>query len=334
MKRRNLHHISPAMAIQRTKRIIPASLFLRFSFNDHQPAAGPIALTGSRCDNLEEAERMNAKALILDGQINAARAMLVDRIKQKPADTQARSTLFQAMLLCGEWDKAQRQLDIVATQQTSAEMNLSVYQNLIQAEKERLAVANMEQRPTFFPEVPEICEDFFQALELLKNQQVDDAAKLFERIDARLPGIQGTVNGQPFKGFRETDTTLTYFIEAIEYERYLWVPIANIRELAVTPPRTLIDLIWAKGRITTWEGITMGCFLPVLYPNSFTSSDDRIRLGRLTQWQPLGGPYTKALGLHVYDVGGEERSIFELTEAVFTLANETDSQKGETRDRS
>jgi type VI secretion system protein ImpE len=78
----------------------------------------------------------------------------------------------------------------------------------------------------------------------------------------------------------------------------------------------------------------MGCFLPVLYPNSFTSSDDRIRLGRLTEWQPLGGPYATAVGQHVYNVGGTDRSIFELTEAVFTLADAIDSQKGETSDRS
>jgi type VI secretion system protein ImpE len=272
---------------------------------------------------------MDPKALIMDGKIDAARAMLVDQIKKSPADVQARALLFQVLLLCGEWDKARRQLDIAATQQASPDMNVPVYQNLITAEKERLSVARMEQRPTFFPDIPEYSQDFFQALELLKNEKVDDAATLLGSIDARLPKIQGTINGKPFKGFKETDATLAYFIEAIEYERYLWVPIANIRELAVFPPQTLIDLIWAKGRITTWEGLTMGCFLPALYPNSFDSDDDRIRLGRLTDWQPLGGPYAKARGQHVYDVGGTERSIFEINEAVFTLVDADERAKGD-----
>ena len=53
----------------------------------------------------------------------------------------------------------------------------------------------------------------------------------FQRVLRSLPHVQGTINGESFKGFKETDNTLTYFIEAIEYERYLWVPIANIREL-------------------------------------------------------------------------------------------------------
>ena len=272
---------------------------------------------------------MDAKALILEGKVDAARAALIDRIKKTPADSQARSLLFQVMLLCGQWDKARRQLDIAATQQGSPDMNVPVYQNLIEAEKERAAVAAMEQRPTFFPDVPEYSDDFFMALELLKNEKVDQANQLLDRVEAALPAIQGTLNNEPFSGFRETDTTLAFFIEAIEYERYLWVPIANIRELVVSEPKTLMDLIWAKGRITTWEGLTMGCFLPALYPNSFASEDERIRLGRLTQWEAIGGNFVKAFGQHVYDVGGMDRSIFELKEVVFTLTQRAEAKKGE-----
>ncbi len=264
---------------------------------------------------------MNPQALILDGQIDAARAMLIDQVKKSPGDIHARSLLFQVMLLCGEWDKARRQLDIAATQQASPDMNQPVYQNLIQAEKERIAVSKRELRPTFFPEVPEYSEDLFQMLDLLAMDKMDEAANVFERLDARLPHLQGTINGQPFKGFRDTDSTFTHYIEAIEYERYLWVPIASIRELAVSPPKTLIDLIWAKGRITTWEGLTMGCFLPVLYPNSFKSSDDQIRLGRLTDWNPMGGGLVKAAGQHVFQVGDVDKGILELGEVLFRLAD-------------
>jgi type VI secretion system protein ImpE len=137
------------------------------------------------------------------------------------------------------------------------------------------------------------------------------------RIDGQLVNLRGASDGHPFVGFKDTDATLAHFIEAIEYERYLWIPIASIRELAVAPPKTLIDLIWAKGRITTWEGLTLGCFLPVRYPESHASDDDRIRLGRLTDWQPLGGGFTKALGQHVFQVGQEDKSIFELGEVIF-----------------
>jgi type VI secretion system protein ImpE len=159
------------------------------------------------------------------------------------------------------------------------------------------------------------------ALELLHNDKVEAAAKAFAAVQESLPSIQGTINGEPFAGFTETDSTLAFFIEAIEYERYLWVPIAAIRELVVSKPETLIDLLWAKGRITTWEGLTMGCFLPVLYPNSSESQDNKIRLGRLTDWQPLGGGFARATGQHVFQVGEEDKSLLELGEVIFKLAD-------------
>jgi len=264
---------------------------------------------------------MDPKALIQNGDIDAARTALVERVKHSPADLQARSLLFQVMLLCGQWDKALRQLDICTSQQAAPEMNAPVYRNLIEAEKERVAVAAMQKRPTFFPEVPDYADDFLMAMELLQDGNVEAAAKAFTTVKENLPAIQGTINGEPFDGFTETDSTLAFFIEAIEYERYLWVPITAIRELVVSKPETLIDLIWTKGRITTWEGLTMGCFLPVLYPNSFQSSDNNIRLGRLTDWKSLGGGFSRAAGQHVFQVGEEDKSLFELGEVIFKLAD-------------
>jgi type VI secretion system protein ImpE len=265
---------------------------------------------------------MNAKSLIKDGNLSDARVMLVERVKTNPADTAARSLLFQVMLLCGEWDKAKRQLDIIASRNASPDMNQTIFEHLIQAEKERLEVFSMDRRPTFFPEIPDYSEDFFAARELLKTGTLDGAAERFSRIDDNLPQPKGTLNGEPFVGFRNTDSTLAYVIEAIEYERYLWVPIANVREMVVRPPATLLDLIWAKGRITTWEGLTMGCFFPVRYPGSTASDDDQTRMGRLTRWEDLGGGFARGLGQQVFDIGGTDCSIFEITEAVFSITSD------------
>jgi type VI secretion system protein ImpE len=108
---------------------------------------------------------MNPKALIMDGKIDAARAMLVDQIKKSPADVQARALLFQVLLLCGEWDKARRQLDIAATQQASPDMNVPVYQNLITAEKERLSPwPGWNSGLPFFPIFPNTARTFFRRL--------------------------------------------------------------------------------------------------------------------------------------------------------------------------
>lgn len=264
---------------------------------------------------------MDAMDLIKSGNLTEARTQLVERLKKAPADTGARALLFQVLVFFGEWDKAQRHMEIAATRNPRPDMTTDTYSNLFHAEKERSRVAAGETRPTFLPEVPEYSETYFEAMELLAGNQPDQARIKLEQVLNTRPHIRGTVNGEPFDGFQDTDTALWCFIEAIEYERYLWIPVEYIRELVIMPPKTLLDLVWAKGRITTWEGLTMGCFFPALYPNSFSVDDDRIRLGRMTDWQPIGGGFSRAVGQHVFQVGQHDVSIFELGETLFTLSD-------------
>ena len=126
-------------------------------------------------------------------------------------------------------------------------------------------------------------------------------------------------NGSPFTCFCDTDSLLAPFLEVIAHERYLWVPMEALRELIITPPRTLLDLLWASASVTTWEGYAMNCYLPVLYPGSFLEDDDRIRLGRMTDWISLGGSLARGIGQHVFEVGDQELGILELTEVTFNF---------------
>ena len=131
-----------------------------------------------------------------------------------------------------------------------------------------------------------------------------------------------------FEGFSDTDSFLTAFLEAFVHERYVWIPFEYIRELVIEPPKTLFDLIWISASITTWEGLSMNCFLPVLYPGSSSHDDERIKLGRMTDWESIGDPFCKGLGQHVYQVGEKEMAILEIQEAVFNFydSEESDSQ--------
>ena len=266
---------------------------------------------------------MDPKELILAAKLAEARSVLVDMVKKTPTDNGARSLLFQVLVLYGEWDKAFRHLEILAGYNPTPDMGVAVYENLFQAEKERVRVARLESRPGFVPEIPDYFEAYWQGLQLMADGKSNEAAQQFAKVAGERPAVSGTINGKPFSGFEDTDSTLSGFIEAIEYERYLWIPVETIRELVVMPPKTLMDLIWAKGRITTWGGLTLGAFFPVTYPLSFAVDDDRVRLGRMTDWQSLGQGLSKAVGQHVFQVGDNDVGLLELGEVLFTLADAT-----------
>jgi type VI secretion system protein ImpE len=161
----------------------------------------------------------------------------------------------------------------------------------------------------------------------LVEKKIEEAKALFDQIDLQRPMAAGTLNGRSFSGFKDTDAFLSLFLEAIVHERYVWIPFDAIRELVISPPKTLLDLLWLTTHLTTWEGLTLSCYLPVLYPESFLHEDDRVKLGRMTDWIPLGGPFSKAAGQHVFQIGEDEVSILEIQEALFHFPDNIESDK-------
>jgi type VI secretion system protein ImpE len=260
---------------------------------------------------------MDSKDLIKAGRLSDARKQLTEEVKSSPGDFAKRTLLFQVLSYCGEWDKAERHLEAIGAQSLSAEVGVQVYRNLIHAEKERTDVSKLNRRPSFLPKTPSYAEMYFTAWEKLTETKFEEAENLFSQIETQRPIISGTVDGKNFSGFRDTDTFLSLFLEAIAYEQYVWIPFESIRELSISTPKTLFDLLWISSRVTTWEGLTLSCYLPVLYPDSSSHEDDRVKLGKMTDWIPMGGPYSKGMGQHVFEMGDEEVALLEIREVVF-----------------
>ena len=262
---------------------------------------------------------MTIKDLIKSGELADARAQLIEKVKTSPADSAARTLLFQVLILLGEFDKADRHLDTLAVQDKTANPAYFEYKNLLLAEKERLKVIKHDALPSFLPKTPVYFDIYYQAIKKLKEENLSEAVDLFQQVESHISPISGTINGKPFDGIKNTDTTLAYFLETITHDRYVWIPFEEIREVIITPPKTLFDLIWIPASITTWEGLTMNCVLPVIYPNSSSHENDLIKMGKMTEWNSLGGHFVQGLGQQVFEIDGEDMALLEIEQIVFNL---------------
>jgi type VI secretion system protein ImpE len=263
---------------------------------------------------------MDSKELIRAGRLSEARGQLVSQVKAHPEDSNTRTLLFQVMALLGEWEKADRHLDVLATQDVKTELGVQAYKNILNMERQRQEVFERKRRPSLLPASPGYLEAVFMLWECLNGGRIEEAESLREKIGGARPGISGTCNGRPFSGFSDTDAYLEPFIEAMVHERYVWIPVESVRELLVTAPETLLDTLWTQAHVTTWEGLTLQCTLPVLYWNSFSHEDDRIKMGRMTDWIHIGGSFSRGVGQHVFQAGDEELGILEIREVHFHLA--------------
>jgi type VI secretion system protein ImpE len=257
---------------------------------------------------------MHTAELIKTGKLTEARQQLVQEVKAAPADLGKRTSLCQVLCFCGEWDKAERHLDAISTQDPKRETGVQVYRNLIRAERERLEVLSLRRRPAFLTEAPPWLDNYWSALEKMAAGNSEEAESLLGIASSQCPIVSGTVNQTPFTGIGNTDSRLSGFLEAFVHERYIWIPFVSIREMILSPPKTLMDLLWVSASITAWSGITMNCYLPVLYAASSAHEDERIRLGQMTDWQVLCGPFARGVGQQVLQIGETDMALLELRE--------------------
>ncbi len=262
---------------------------------------------------------MGPAELIKAGRLEEARGILTDEIKAKPADTAKRTLLFQVLALCGEWDKAFKHLDMISTLDTERAVAISAYKDILRAQEERRKTCLFSRLPSFLTDAPPYFETYWEACVNLAKGEQKKAWTLFNKAAGMRPELSGRLGDKEFLGIKDTDSMLAFFLEAFVHDRYVWIPFEAIREIIITKPKSLLDLIWIPASITVWEGLAANCNLPVLYPGSEFSKNPEIRLGRMTDWEDLGGNFAKALGQHVMQIGENDVPLLEITEISFNF---------------
>src|SRR5215813_14117366 len=115
---------------------------------------------------------MGAKELFQAGKLNEAVQALGVEVRDNPTDVRRRTFLFELLCFQGEWDRAEKHLNILADATPDAKMGAVLYLSSLHAERVR--------HDTF-------AKKDFPAAAALANER------------------GGTLNGQPFETFEDAD---------------------------------------------------------------------------------------------------------------------------------
>ncbi|MFN8652428.1 MAG: type VI secretion system accessory protein TagJ [Gemmatimonadales bacterium] len=232
---------------------------------------------------------MKARALLDEGRLAEAIESLGVELRSNPGDAQRRAFLFELLCFAGEYDRAEKHLDVLAGAGEKAAMGALVYRSALHAERTRRRMWQEGSYP---------------------------------RHKEALPALTGTVNGKPFTSLTDADPRIGPRLEIFAAGQYSWLPLASVASVRMGPPQKLRDLLWAPAKLLTapgYQGLDLGeVLLPVLAPRSDESDDPNVRLGRATEWVRWDDGVEAPLGQKVLLVDGEEMPILELRELVIT----------------
>jgi type VI secretion system protein ImpE len=216
------------------------------------------------------------------GELSGAIASLSTELRSHPTDAGRRTFLFELLCFAGEYDRAERQLDVIAGAGREAEMGALLYRSALVAERKRSQMFEKGE----FPTGPEP------------------------------RAVSGTLNGKPFSSLTDADPRIGARLELFVAGQYTWLPLAHVAHLSVNPPQRLRDLLWMPAHVVPSPdlvGLQLGeVLIPALTPLAWRHDDNDIRLGRVTDWEQLPSGVEVPAGQKLLLVDGEEIPILEI----------------------
>jgi type VI secretion system protein ImpE len=229
---------------------------------------------------------MTANDLFKAGKLDEAIKVLSAEVRDKPTDTKRRTFLFELLCFAGEFDRAEKQLNVLADEGKDTRLGAMLYFSALHGERLRLEQFSQNPGPATPPE-----KDF-----------------------------SGTINGQPFGAIEDADPRIGAKLDLFAAGAYLWIPFEHILSIEIQPPTRLRDLLWCPALVRTgpeFKDRELGeVLVPVLYPKSSSYPDDNVRLGRCTAWQEIEGEPVP-FGQKMFLVDGEEFPLLEVRKLEF-----------------
>lgn len=224
---------------------------------------------------------MNVDELFRAGQLQQAIGELSSELRKNPGDLKRRTFLFEMLCFAGEYDRAEKHLNLLADAGPDAAIGTLVYRSALSAERKR--------------------QLFFES-------------RQFEKSEA-LPAIPrpGKLNGERFYTIEDIDPRIGPRLEIFIAGEYVWLPFMHIGSLTMEQPKYLRDLLWSSGVIAASPHMKQQDFgevlIPILYPFSSKHENDMVKLGRETDWKSTGPDlYESAFGQKLVVLDGE-RSV-------------------------
>lgn len=234
---------------------------------------------------------MNATELYQAGRLDEAIEALGVGLRSNPTDVRRRTFLFELLCFAGQYDRAEKHLDVLAASGKEADMGALLYRSALHAEQTRQ--------------------------EMFRDGVLPSGAPTTRTV-------AGTLNGTPFSSIADADPRVGKRFEIFAAGQYTWIPFDQIASVRIEAPKRLRDLLWIPAIVRTapdFAGLDLGeVLVPVLTPLAHESEDAGVRLGRVTDWVTNEAGTEVPIGQKLLLVDGEEIPILEVRELVIESA--------------
>lgn len=262
---------------------------------------------------------MKAKELYHTGKLSDAIAAIIEDVKSHPTNVDYRSFLCEMLLISGQYERADKQLDLIGHQNPNFMAGVSLWRQLIRAEEARKQFYLEGRVPEFLEKPDSQIEKYLQASVYLRENDMPEAQKFLDEAEQLRQPNNGTCNDNEFDEFRDLDDLTANVFEVLTSNgKYYWVPYSSITEINFYPPERPIDLTWRRASLEVdLPGGDGDVYIPSTYFNNDETLEEKYVLAHETEWLGEEGQPIRGIGQRTYLVGEEAIPIMDLEKVTF-----------------
>ena len=230
---------------------------------------------------------MDAQTLFKAGKLTEAVSALSAYLRDNPADLKSRTFLFELLCFTGDFERAEKQLNIVEQEgRKDSMLGTLLYKAALNAERTR--------------------QEMFET-------------KTFPTPTGKPSGpVRGKLNGKEFSSLEDADSRLGAKLEVFAAGDYLWISFHDIAMIKMEEPTKLRDLFWAPAKLNTgptFRSRELGeILLPAITALSWQHESEEVRLGRTTEFCEDEAGDVAPYGAKTLLVDGEEFGLLDIRE--------------------
>ena len=262
---------------------------------------------------------MQAQDHLKEGDLGGALAVAMQAVRDDPSKAENRTLLFQLLSIAGDWDRSLTQLNVAGELDPAAIPMVQTYQEALGCEALREQVFAGSRSPLVFGDPEQWIALALESVKLSGRGSHKEASLLREQAYELAPSAPGTINGEAFEWLADADSRIGPFVEAIIDGKYYWIPMHRIASMTVEAPEDLRDLVWIPAQFSWANGGQSIALLPVRYPDTHTSSNDSLRLSRLTEWDEKSADTFYGVGQRMMATDQADYSLLDIREVVFEV---------------
>ena len=233
--------------------------------------------------------------LVQQGQLTQAIEAATDAVRNQPSDVGARSLLCELLCFEGEFERADKQLEAASQIDADSMVGVSLIRHLIRSELCRKEVFEEGRLPEFLTQPTTAQQLRLKAVAALREGAHAEATGLAAQASEEETDVSGSLNNEDFDGFRDLDDILGPMVEIFTATgQYYWLSADQIVSLEFSGISHISDMLWRAAEIMTVGDVSGRVHVPALYYGSCQDDDERLRIGRATDWKQHGedGPIT------------------------------------------